>query len=237
MKSWARPGNKARGRSGRTSEQMIFHFHLPPPTCIFDRGGKVWRGRTNSVYYISLIPRPHPAFRHLQYGKAWRAWYLFSCEHDVIGKWWKFSEQTAWVSVFLNWLHAHRSVYITTILHLLDTCGKLPATLALFAVLGPVHPRTIKPFLPSFLSWHHSREKRYQALSSFSVLMATESWAGPGNEASITWHCEVINCIPGPIKLKTAFKHTIIFIFLLILAWESIRVQFLLIMALVVARV
>ena len=64
--------------------------------------------------------------------------------------------------------------------------GKLPATLALFAVLGPVHPRTIKPFLPSFLSRRHSREKRYQALSRFTVLIATESWAGPGNEASIT---------------------------------------------------
>ena len=62
-------------------------------------------------------------------------------------------------------------------------CGKLPATLALFAVLGPLHPRTIKPFLPSFLSRRHSREKRYQALSRFTVLIATESWAGPGNEA------------------------------------------------------
>ena len=31
-----------------------------------------------------------------------------------------------------------------------------------------------------------SREKRYQALHGFSVLQATESWAGPGNEASIT---------------------------------------------------
>ena len=33
----------------------------------------------------------------------------------------------------------------------IDTCGKLPAMLALFAVLGPVRPRTIKPFLSSFL--------------------------------------------------------------------------------------
>ena len=65
-------------------------------------------------------------------------------------------------------------------------CGKLPATLALFAVLDPLHPRTIKPFLPSFLSRRHSCEKRYQALSRFSVLIATESWAGPGNEATGT---------------------------------------------------
>ena len=49
------------------------------------------------AYYHSLVPRPRPAFCRLQYGKAWRAWYLFSCEHDVIGKWWKFSEQTGCV--------------------------------------------------------------------------------------------------------------------------------------------
>ena len=36
--------------------------------------------------WSSLIPRPHPAFCHLQYEKAGRAWYLFSCEHDVIRK-------------------------------------------------------------------------------------------------------------------------------------------------------
>ena len=46
----------------------------------------------------SLVPRPRPAFRRLQYGKAWRAWYLFSREHDVIGKWRKVSEQTGCVS-------------------------------------------------------------------------------------------------------------------------------------------
>ena len=52
-----------------------------------------------------------------------------------------------------------------------------------YAVLRPVQPHTIKPFLPSFLSWCHSCKKRYQTLSRFSVLIATESWAGPGNKA------------------------------------------------------
>ena len=28
----------------------------------------------------SLVPRPHSDFNCLQYGKAERAWYLFSCE-------------------------------------------------------------------------------------------------------------------------------------------------------------
>ena len=41
----------------------------------------------------SLVPRPRPAFRRLQYGKAGRAWYLFSREHDIIGKLQKFAEQ------------------------------------------------------------------------------------------------------------------------------------------------
>ena len=46
----------------------------------------------------SLVPRSRPAFRRLQCRKAWRAWYLFSREHDVIGKWRKVSEQTGCVS-------------------------------------------------------------------------------------------------------------------------------------------
>ena len=52
-------------------------------------------------------------------------------------------------------------------------------------VCGCTRPHTIKYFLPYFLSWRHSCEKRYKALSHFSALKATESWAGPGNEARI----------------------------------------------------
>ena len=49
-----------------------------------------------STYCVaSLVPRPRPAFRRFQYGKAGRAWYLFSREHDVIGNLQKFAEQVA----------------------------------------------------------------------------------------------------------------------------------------------
>jgi len=41
----------------------------------------------NVIPSVSLAPRPHPALCRLQYGKAGRAWYLFSREHDVISKW------------------------------------------------------------------------------------------------------------------------------------------------------
>ena len=46
--------------------------------------------------------------------------------------------------------------------------------------------RSIKSSLPFSLPLRHSRDKLFQALSRFSVLEATESWAGPGNEARCT---------------------------------------------------
>ena len=51
------------------------------------------------MHLASLVPRPQPAFRHLQYGKMGRAWYLFSHEHDAWA--WcnrKFSKQTGCIS-------------------------------------------------------------------------------------------------------------------------------------------
>ena len=63
-----------------------------------------------AIIDTSLIPRPRPAFRRLQYGKAGRAWYLFSHEHDVIGKLQKFAELTGCVSRIFNRLRAQRSV-------------------------------------------------------------------------------------------------------------------------------
>ena len=46
--------------------------------------------------------------------------------------------------------------------------------------------RSIKSSLPFSLPLRHSRDKLFQALSRFSVLEATESWVGPGNEARIS---------------------------------------------------
>ena len=61
----------------------------------------------------SLITRPRQAFRRLQYWKAWRAWYLFSHEHDVIGKCENFQNKQAAFHALFNWLHAQHSVYMT----------------------------------------------------------------------------------------------------------------------------
>ena len=48
--------------------------------------------------------------------------------------------------------------------------------------------RQIRVSLPFSLPLRHSRDKLFQALSRFSVLKATESWAGPGNEATPKLH-------------------------------------------------
>ena len=47
------------------------------------------------------------------------------------------------------------------------------------AYLRSVCPRSIKFSLPQ----RHARDKLSQAFSRFSVLLATKSWAGPGNKA------------------------------------------------------
>ena len=52
-------------------------------------GDKIWaeaweRGYIYCLNDLASFPVPRPAFRRLQYGKAGRAWYIFSREHDVI---------------------------------------------------------------------------------------------------------------------------------------------------------
>ena len=59
----------------------------------------------------SFVPRPRPAFCRLQYRKAMGAWYLFSPEHDAIGKWRKFAELTGYVLPVFTRLPAQCSVF------------------------------------------------------------------------------------------------------------------------------
>ena len=55
-----------------------------------------------------------------------------------------------------------------------------------------IHLCSIKSCLPFSLLLRHSRDKLSQALSCFSILQATESWAGPGNEARIKVLCWIM---------------------------------------------
>ena len=50
-----------------------------------------------------------------------------------------------------------------------------------------IHLCSIKSSLPSLYPLHHSRDKSFQAFYCFSVLQATESCAGPGNEANLLY--------------------------------------------------
>ena len=97
----------------------------------------------------SLVPRPRPAFRRLQYGKTGRAWYLFSREHDVIGKLQKFAEQAAFrvfsIDYALNAQCVRQSPPASQ-----GTCSKLPCTLALFAVLAQCAHAQSNPFYHPF---------------------------------------------------------------------------------------
>jgi len=68
------------------------------------------------IKLISLISRSRPAFCRLQYGKMGRAWYLFSCEHDVIDKWQKkkIPNEKAKVShILFNELEVQHLVCVT----------------------------------------------------------------------------------------------------------------------------
>ena len=125
----------------------------------------------------SLVPRPHPASRHFQYGKAGRAWYLFSHEHDVIGK---FSEQTGYCSTdyMLNARYIRQSPSISqkrAVSYLLRWLFLVFWALRTHGQLNSFY----HPFHPDVT---HVR-KDTRPSPRFSALIATESWAGPGNEA------------------------------------------------------
>ena len=64
-------------------------------------------------WVLASYPVPRPAFRRLQYGKAGRAWYIFSREHDVIEKWQNLQNEDATFRVLFNHLHVQHSVSMT----------------------------------------------------------------------------------------------------------------------------
>ena len=71
------------------------------------------QGEPPLVVKVTSFPVPRPAFRRLQYGKAGRAWYIFSREHDVIEKWQNFQNEDAAFCVLFSHLHVQRSVSMT----------------------------------------------------------------------------------------------------------------------------
>ena len=62
---------------------------------------------------LASFPDHRPAFRRLQYGKAGRAWYISSRQHDVIEKWLNFQNEDAMFCMLFNHLHVQRSVSMT----------------------------------------------------------------------------------------------------------------------------
>ena len=96
----------------------------------------------------SLVPR----LSRMRNVHAWRAWYIFSCDRDVIKIGPEFLEQKGNVlCVIQPTLHSTLGVYDIGPPIATCTCSKLPATIALFPVLSlRLRPRIIKVFLPPF---------------------------------------------------------------------------------------
>ena len=58
----------------------------------------------------SLAPGPHAGFHCLQYRKAWRAWYLFSSEHDNYNQ--KLAHHRYWLTGYEEpGLSDHKLIY------------------------------------------------------------------------------------------------------------------------------
>jgi len=57
---------------------------------------------------------------------------------------------------------------------------------------APVYLRSIKSFLPPFYCWHHTCEKRYQALRILCAIEMTWAWE-QGVLSSLPWHCNDID--------------------------------------------
>jgi len=67
--------------------------HLTPKHSLHKYSQCTWDwDLSTSCMGLASFTGPCSAFHCLQYGKAGRAWYLFSHEHDVIDKWHNNSE-------------------------------------------------------------------------------------------------------------------------------------------------
>ena len=106
----------------------------------------VWAYPLNWLSNCSLVPGTWNVH-------AWRAWYLFSCDHDAIkiGLEYFRTERQHFVCYSTNFAFNARCVWYSP----LDTCSKLPATFALFPVLSlRVCPRIFLPGYPlRVLTW------------------------------------------------------------------------------------
>ena len=94
--------------------QTVAKEHAPTSGEYFRLLSRLVRtGALLRLHLVASFPGHRPAFRCLQYGKAGRAWYIFSREHDVIEKWQNFQNEDATFCVLFSHLHVQRSVSIT----------------------------------------------------------------------------------------------------------------------------
>ena len=123
-----------------------------------------WTRISTKLHVVSLVPRPRPAFRRLQYGKAGRAWYLSSREHDVISKLWKFAELAGCVSrIFNRYTFNAQCVRQSPPASQIRVVSYLVPWLFSLFWAQCAHAQSNHPFYPDV---SHSREQRYQTRPS-----------------------------------------------------------------------
>ena len=141
---------------------------------------------------LASFPGPRPASRRLQYGKAGEGLVHFltwvtSRTGQIMRTWATCKPQktsparTHWsTTIPSRKTAAHKGAFMSLFMRQSRGQRVLPSqdsedTQQQFS---RARPRSIKAFLPPFYPWRHSREEMYQALSRFTVLQATGSWAG-----------------------------------------------------------
>ena len=133
--------------------------------------------------HASLVPRPHPDFCCLQYGKAGEAWYLFSWCNQKMTKICRTSRLHLRVFSTDYTLNAQCVIPSSPTSYIHVVSYNVPGTLALSLFWAQCTHAQFKPFYHLFYPDVTHVRNDTRALSHFSILQATESWAGPGNEA------------------------------------------------------
>ena len=151
-----------------------------------------------------MFPGPRPASRHLQYGKAGEGLVHFltwvtshtgerGC-HVNHKQLWPHAQPRARVFRVERWQRT-KMLLCRSPRDSREDREFLPSQDSedIHQQFSRARPDSIKVFLPPFYPWCHSCEKMYQALSRFTVLEVTGSWAGAWERGyiysiGIGWH-------------------------------------------------
>ena len=161
----------------------------------------IFREQSHWTKGLASFPGSRPASRCLQFGKArhFLMW-VTSWTEQIMRTWATCKLQktsparTHWSTTIPSWKTAVHEGAFMSLFTRQSEYRVLPSqdsedTQEQFS---HAHLCSIKAFLPPFYPWRHSHEEMYQALSRFTILQATGSWAGAW-ERGYKWMVSVDN--------------------------------------------